>query len=673
MPRIDTSSDPGHTGGRESWQKISTTQQDPVVDSNHVGYTATDTDDWPDPPPTKTQEAIDMLADSRVEAHTLLDGSVHTDTLAGTVTRGDLIVGNSTPKWSRLAVGSANQLIASDGTDIGWVSDVTIAGNLTVTGTLDMTSGAIVNATTIQASSLITGASYLASTGIASFTNATDSDVENLLLFRARSGPATVQSGDVLAEMAIYGYDDAAYTKSGSIQITANENWSAANQGTTITFQATPEADADNLVDLMVMRCADSSVYTTEPVVAIHADNVHVVSQYMLGMKCWGSTAASQWPVAGFQFARGTKASPSGIQSGDWLGEFQFAGYYNGSYYGGASFRAWANETWATGQYGSAFYIYTVPQGSATQFPIVKLTAGTSDDGTMSVLGDLHVSGTVYEESTATAVLSFSATAGAVNYTQASNATTGNAPALSAVGSDSNIDLEFSAKGTGELALNSDTRLTGDLYVDSGMTLTTIGSNTASDHAAAEMRRARGTIGSPSAVQDDDYLGEVQYFGYNGTGYVEAGSVRGVADENWSGSQNGGRLEFSVTNQGATTVTKEMTLSGNALTMHTGGVDVALGWSTGGQMDFKVGATTEMYLDANGLDVTDRVRGANLAADSALTSGVAGLFIIDSSIDVAGSTAPPAMSNLPTGCIGIQLGWKREFSGTTKGWTPFYV
>lgn len=35
--------------------------------------------------------------------HDLLDGDQNQDTLAGTVTAGDIIIGNSTPKWARLA------------------------------------------------------------------------------------------------------------------------------------------------------------------------------------------------------------------------------------------------------------------------------------------------------------------------------------------------------------------------------------------------------------------------------------------------------------------------------------------------------------------------------------------------------------------------------------------
>ena len=58
---------------------------------------------------------------SSVAAHALLSAS-HSDTLAGSVARGDLIVGNSTPKWARLAIGSANKFVGSDGTDTSWTT-----------------------------------------------------------------------------------------------------------------------------------------------------------------------------------------------------------------------------------------------------------------------------------------------------------------------------------------------------------------------------------------------------------------------------------------------------------------------------------------------------------------------------------------------------------------------
>lgn len=54
--------------------------------------------------------------------HPLLDGDQDNDTVAHTVSRGDMIVGNSTPKWDALAKGSAHQFLRMNagGTDPTW-------------------------------------------------------------------------------------------------------------------------------------------------------------------------------------------------------------------------------------------------------------------------------------------------------------------------------------------------------------------------------------------------------------------------------------------------------------------------------------------------------------------------------------------------------------------------
>ncbi len=54
-----------------------------------------------------------------VTAHALLS-TTHSDTLAASVVRGSILVGNSTPKWSALAIGAANRVLLSDGTDAAW-------------------------------------------------------------------------------------------------------------------------------------------------------------------------------------------------------------------------------------------------------------------------------------------------------------------------------------------------------------------------------------------------------------------------------------------------------------------------------------------------------------------------------------------------------------------------
>jgi len=52
-------------------------------------------------------------------AHDILSAQ-HGDTLAAGVSRGSLIVGNATPKWTELTVGGANTFLSANGTDVAW-------------------------------------------------------------------------------------------------------------------------------------------------------------------------------------------------------------------------------------------------------------------------------------------------------------------------------------------------------------------------------------------------------------------------------------------------------------------------------------------------------------------------------------------------------------------------
>lgn len=67
----------------------------------------------------------------------LLDGSVHSDTVAQTVSRGSLIYGNSTPKWDELTIGAANTVLKSDGTDASWQTLSSVGSNV-FTATLNL-------------------------------------------------------------------------------------------------------------------------------------------------------------------------------------------------------------------------------------------------------------------------------------------------------------------------------------------------------------------------------------------------------------------------------------------------------------------------------------------------------------------------------------------------------
>lgn len=64
---------------------------------------------------------------SAVGSHALLSAS-HSDTLAASVVRGDLIVGNTTPQWTRLAVGANTAVLTSNGTDPAWSTAPNLTG-----------------------------------------------------------------------------------------------------------------------------------------------------------------------------------------------------------------------------------------------------------------------------------------------------------------------------------------------------------------------------------------------------------------------------------------------------------------------------------------------------------------------------------------------------------------
>lgn len=53
---------------------------------------------------TRAGNEVTLTFTAGVSNHNLLDGLVHTDTLVDSVTDGDVIIGNATPKWSSLAI-----------------------------------------------------------------------------------------------------------------------------------------------------------------------------------------------------------------------------------------------------------------------------------------------------------------------------------------------------------------------------------------------------------------------------------------------------------------------------------------------------------------------------------------------------------------------------------------
>ena len=84
-------------------------------------------------PTTDQQVATKKYVDDTVgaaDAHAILDGSVHTDSVADGVTRGSIIYGNTTPKWDELVLGAVNTFLGSDGTDLSYRTAAQVLASL---------------------------------------------------------------------------------------------------------------------------------------------------------------------------------------------------------------------------------------------------------------------------------------------------------------------------------------------------------------------------------------------------------------------------------------------------------------------------------------------------------------------------------------------------------------
>jgi len=74
-------------------------------------------------------------------------------------------------------------------------------------------------------------------------------------------------------------------------------------------------------------------------------------------------------------------------------------------------------------------------------------------------------------------------------------------------------------------------------------------------------RNSRGTLSSPTATQDGDALGLLEFEGYNGSGFYAGASMYAKASQTWTTGAHGTDLYWSTTREGETSPTVSMVLS----------------------------------------------------------------------------------------------------------------
>src|SRR5690606_5667212 len=93
------------------------------------------------------------------------------------------------------------------------------------------------------------------------------------------------------------------------------------------------------------------------------------------------------------------------------------------------------------------------------------------------------------------------------------------------------------------------------------------------------LKRARGTIASPTAIQSGDVLGRFGTKGYDGSGYQDGPHLLSVAEANWNSSSRKGKLELHVADTSYTRLAARLESSrALALANKDSGVSVASDW-----------------------------------------------------------------------------------------------
>ncbi len=118
-----------------------------------------------------------------------------------------------------------------------------------------------------------------------------------------------------------------------------------------------------------------------------------------------------------------------------------------------------------------------------------------------------------------------------------------------------------------------------------------------------KLRKSRGSPGSEAKVLTDDFLGNIQYFGYDGSGYIPGASIRGKVDGPAETGNMPGRIEFH-TNDGPSGMQEKMriTSTGNVGIGETAPVNklsVSGGGSFGAGYDTTVAPPNGLIVEGN--------------------------------------------------------------------------
>ena len=384
------------------------------------------------------------------------------------------------------------------------------------------------------------------------YTGATTANFD-LDMRRARgslASPAIIQSGDYTGSFKGEGYDGANFRQLGYIAFAVDGTPGASDMPGRMEFFTTPDGSATPLNRMTIKN--DGKVFigpTTAPlssifnitldgVAADSADNL-MLTEYT------GATTAN------FDFdmrrARGTLAAPTIVQSGDFTAAWKGMGYDGANFRGLGSIRFTVDGTPGVNDMPGRIEFQTTPDGSSTSAtrmtinnsgnvgigtdaPARKLAVVASSGSASMSVQNLSTSGwssVLFQDSSGSTV-------GGLGYGNASAAFYNDIFYIEGTGKDIGF---FTAAGseermrivdtTGNVGIGTSSPSTAlDVAASTGAYPRGISSTQYSTDgmgAGFSVRKSRGTLASPTAVVNGDWIGALTATPYDGSSWLSTG------------------------------------------------------------------------------------------------------------------------------------------------------
>lgn len=122
--------------------------------------------------------------------------------------------------------------------------------------------------------------------------------------------------------------------------------------------------------------------------------------------------------------------------------------------------------------------------------------------------------------------------------------------------------------GAGNLGIGLDSSIEAGVHIaadnsNRARVITQMSDDSAENTPSLEMRKSRGSIGTPSAALDGDVLGIIRSAAYDGSAFSQGPNITASATENWSASARGSSLDIRTPSNGSTTSNSRIFIDGD--------------------------------------------------------------------------------------------------------------